>query len=285
MPNRPVTCRSWFAVSSRRVIGSGDGMPTVARTNRAGRCPSAVRVSRMRVGVVGWNDPAVTPGPAGQCRLQVSNPKQIASRSIVGIEIGAMSTLAVILRPVAVSVTNKQVATRPADAAAPLGAAARRRRERSVLDPAVALERCRRIRISGRDLERVDDHAAGRRSASTTGWRRGCANAPPWPSTGMVIGAEIARRHEVRSRSARRRRCPTRRRRRRRAPGTSRTRTVDRASPPTWPHEIAVRRSTPEWDVRVVRARHDVVAGAAAGTSTTASTPMWPGVGDITDSV
>ena len=45
--------------------------------------PTPKRVSRMRVGGVGWNVPDVVPG--APCRYaQLSNPKQIASRSIVG---------------------------------------------------------------------------------------------------------------------------------------------------------------------------------------------------------
>ena len=93
--------------------------------------------------------------------MHVSNPKQIASRSIVGMLSEEMSTFAVILRPVAVSVTN--IRYRPAQPTPPLHVAPRLAVDANdpYSDLSVRLERCRRIRVSGRDLETVDDHASG----------------------------------------------------------------------------------------------------------------------------
>ena len=64
------------------------------------------RVSRMRVGAVGWNEPDVVVGPPA-LYWQTSKPKQIASRSIVGVAANPRSWNTWMARPVVLSVTKR----------------------------------------------------------------------------------------------------------------------------------------------------------------------------------
>ena len=146
-PPTPVTLSSWLAVSSRRVFGIGRVDAPAATADRAVRDADAeARVEdACRRGRVERSRRRA--GPALRGTWQTSKPKQIASRSIVGVAPNPRSWYAWISRPGGVVGDEEDVAAGPAHTRRPLLPRLVRRGEGAELDRAVRRHRSR----AGRD--------------------------------------------------------------------------------------------------------------------------------------